>query len=150
MPHQLPDWVWPLALMSLCGLAVWRGRDEERLAVAGLLANWALCLVVYRTSEQAQFAVLIFDALLMCLYLAIAFRTRRYWPLFAAAFQVLMVLTHLARVADAAVSGWAYLTALLVWSYLGLLTLAYAAWTAPRYADTGDGELNPSPGATRR
>ncbi len=149
MSYQLPTWVWPVALMSLCGLAVWRGRDEERLATAGLLANWALCMVVYRTSEQAQIPVLVFDSALMALYLAIALRSQRYWPLFAAAFQILVVLTHLARLADAGVSGWAYLTALLVWSYLSVFTLAYAAWTAPRYAETPSG-FNAEPGATRR
>ena len=134
MPYQLPHWVWPTALMAVCAIAVWRGGDDERLAAAGILADWALSLLVFKPhSEATQWGVLIVDAALLGLYLWLALRSRRHWPLFAAGFQVLMVVTHLGRAVDPAVSGWAYITAGLVWAYLVLLTIGYGAWTAPRH-----------------
>ena len=134
MTYQLPDWVWPTALMTVCVIAVWRGRDEERLAVAALLANWALTVLVAKVdSGTTQWERLAVDAALLGIYLWLALRSRRYWPLFAAGFQVLCVVTHLGRIADPTVSGWAYLTAGLIWSYLVLFTLGYGAWTAPRF-----------------
>ncbi|MBI1197250.1 MAG: hypothetical protein GC203_05245 [Phenylobacterium sp.] len=148
--YQLPVWVWPTALMVACGLAVWRGRDEERLAAAGLLANWALTLVVFRSrSQETQWAILALDSALLALYMWIALRTRRFWPLPVAGFQLLCVVTHVAHAVDPRVSGWAYLTAGIVWSYLILFTISYGAWTAPRYAETDD-EPNAAFGAMRR
>ncbi|RAK67324.1 hypothetical protein [Phenylobacterium kunshanense] len=150
MSYQLPVWVWPTVLMTVCAIAVWRGRDEERLAAAAELATWALTLVVFRArSDDTQWAVLIIDFSLLAVLLWIALRSRRYWPLFATGFQLLAVVTHLAHALDSTVSGWAYLTAALVFNYLTLLVVGYAAWTAPRYADTDD-TPSAAPGATRR
>jgi hypothetical protein len=133
--YQLPIWVWPTALMSVCALAVWKGGDEERLAAGGLLANWALSMMVFRArSEDVQWPIVLTDGALFALYLGIALRSRRFWPLFIAAFALLVLVTHLAHGLDAAVSGWAYLTAELLWSYLMLIALGYAAWTTTRQA----------------
>ena len=136
--------------MAVCAIAVWRGRDEERLAAAGLLANWALSLVVFRSmSETTQWEMLIFDTALLALYLWLALRSHRYWPLFAAGFQVLVVVTHLGSAIDPTVSGWAYLTAGLIWAYLVLFSIAFGAWTAPRYAINA-ADPTEGPGATLR
>ncbi len=131
--YQLPIWVWPSALLLVCAVAVWRGRDNERLAAGALLAAWALSMVVFKArSEETQWAVLIVDSSLLAVYGWIALRTRRYWPLFLAAFQFLAVITHGAHALDTAVSGWAYITAIRVWTYLGLFAIGYGSWTAPR------------------
>lgn len=148
--YQLPVWVWPTVLMTVCVVAVWRGRDEERLAAAGELASWALTLVVFKArSADTQWAVLAIDAGLLALFVWIALRSIRYWPLFVASFQLLAVVTHLAHALDSSVSGWAYLTAALAFNYLALLVVGYAAWTAPRYAEVANA-AGAAPGATRR
>lgn len=139
--------------MTVCILAAWRGRDDERLAAGGLLANWALSLVVFKSqSEETQWAVSLFDGALTILYFWIALRTRRYWPLFAGGFQLLVMVTHLGHAIDPRVSGWAYLTAQLLWAYLVMISIGYGAMTAPRrYADIEalEAEID-VPGATRR
>ena len=131
MSLQLPHWVWPSALMAVCALAVWRGREEERLAAAAVLADWALSLFVFRVGEETQWSVLVVDSGQFGVLLWIAMRSRRYWPLSTAAFGLLQLVTHLAHALDPAVSGWSYMTAELIWSYMLLLTVAYGAWTAP-------------------
>jgi hypothetical protein len=139
--------------MSVCALAVWKGRDEERLAAGGLLANWALSMVVFRArSEDVQWPIILTDGALFALYLWIALRSVRFWPLFLASFALLVLLTHLAHGLDQGVSGWAYLTAELLWSYLMLVALGYAAWTANRRpaADYPAAAAEGNPGATRR
>jgi len=150
--YQLPVWVWPTVLMGVCGLAAWRGRDPERLAAGGYLAAWALTVVVFKDgSRDIQWAVMAIDGALLVLMVGLALRSRRFWPLFVAALQLLAVLTHIARALDARVSGWAYLTAVLVWGYLALGMIAYGAWTAPRrYAEIEADDPNEVPGATRR
>ncbi|MBL8770097.1 MAG: hypothetical protein JNK30_01845 [Phenylobacterium sp.] len=133
----MPHWVWPTALLTVCALAVWRGGDDERLAAGGQLANWALTILLVRanggtTSDETQWGVLAADVALLSLLLWIALRSRRYWPLFATAFHLLVVLVHFGRIVDPRVSGWAYLTAGLIFAYLVLIAIAYGAWTAPR------------------
>ena len=137
LSYQLPIWVWPITLMAVCLISVWRGRDEERLAAGGELATWALSLVAHRAhSGQTEWAILFIDISLLALFFWIAFRSERFWPLFAAAFQLLAVVTHLANSLDDTVSTWAYVTAGLAWNYLALFSIGYGAWTAPRHAAT--------------
>jgi hypothetical protein len=147
LSYQLPIWVWPTVLMTVCAIAVWRGRDHERLAAGSELASWSMSLLVFRSrSELTQWPVLFIDAVLLAILVWIALRSPRYWPLFAAGFQLLAVLTHLAHALDAVVSGWAYLTAMLIWNYLTLTAIGYGGWTAARrYAEIE--ELPPPSGA---
>ena len=136
--------------MLVCWLAVWRGRDDERLAAAGFLANWAITLVVFRSySLDTQWYVMGLDVALLTLCLWLALRSQRFWPLFVAAFVLLNVLTHLAHALDSGVTGWAYLTAALIWSYLALIAIGYGAWTAPYYT-TAAPDAADAPGATLR
>ena len=136
--------------MIVCGLAVWRGRDDERLAAAATLANWAITLVLFRAySDDTQWAVMVVDFALLALMVWLALRSDRYWPLFAAAFALLTILTHIAHALDTSVSGWAYLTAALIWSYLSLIAIGYGAFTAPFYRPAG-AAADATPGATLR
>jgi hypothetical protein len=133
LSYQLPVWVWPAALLSVCIITVWRGGDEERLAAGALLANWAVTLILFDKAHpnDLQRGILVVDLALLILYFWLALRSRRYWPLFAAAFQLLVIFTHLGRALDPAVRGWAYLTAGIIWSYLVLIAIATGAWTRP-------------------
>jgi len=136
--------------MIVCVLAVWRGSDDERLASAGLLAAWAISMVAFRAkSEDTQWAIFAIDFSLFALYLFIALRSVRFWPLFLAGFGLLMVITHLAHAFDTGISGWAYWTAARVWNYLCLFTIGYGAWTAP-YVAKAFADPSDVPGATRR
>jgi hypothetical protein len=129
---ELPHWIWPTALMGVCGVAAWRGRDEERLAAGAILADWAVSVFVARVqSQETQWGVLLVDTAQFAVLLWIAMRSTRFWPLTVAAFALLQLVTHLAHAADPTVTGWSYFTAELIWSYMLLLTVGYGAWTAP-------------------
>jgi hypothetical protein len=146
--YQLPLWVWPSAVVAVSALAIRRGGNEERLAAATVVMGWALSLVVFKDrSQDTQWEVLLIDCGVFAVYLWLALRSRRYWPIFAAGFKLLGLITHLAHAIDEAVSGWAYITAELIFSYLALFTIGYAAWTAPNYA-AAKGEPTEA-GATR-
>ena len=150
MHIQLPPWVWPTALLGVCAVAVWRGRSDARLAAGAYLMAWAITRMVYDPGDRGtQWPILGVDIALLALLGWIALRSRRFWPLFAAGFQLLAVGIHLARAADQAVTGWAYITAQVVFSYLVILAIGYGAWTASRHA-TGAAEPKDPTGATRR
>ncbi len=142
--YQLPHWVWPAAVVIACLLAVWRGRDEERLATGAIVLGWAMTVMAWKVnSQETQWAVLAVDLAEMPVFLWIALRSVRWWPLFATAFKLLIVVTHLAHAFDPSLSGWAYLTAGLLWSYLALFTVAYASWSAPRAAEVDPDVASP-------
>jgi hypothetical protein len=117
--------------MVVCALAVWRGRDDERLSAAAVLADWALSIFAFRVGEVTQWGILIVDTGQFAVLLWISMRSRRFWPLFAAAFGLLQLVTHLAHAIDPVVSGWSYQTASLIWSYMLLFSVGYGAVTTP-------------------
>lgn len=138
--YQLPPWVWPTAVISAGALSLVRGRDEERVAAFTMLASWAVTMVVYRADNHGtQWGILLVDLAQLGVFLWLAAKSRRYWPLFVAAFGLLQVLTHGAKTLDTGISAWAYITAQIIWSYLIVFAIVYASWTAPhRYAEIGD------------
>lgn len=149
--YQLPTFVWPATILGVCALATWRGRNHERLAAGGLLASWALSLVSYERALQTQWGIVAVDACLLALLIWISLRSRRFWPMFAAGFHVLAMLTHLARALDATFSGWTYMTAEMIWSYLVLLAVGYGAWSAPSHQATYAADsVDTPPGDTLR
>jgi hypothetical protein len=90
-------------------------------------------MAVYRTGfRETEWGIFAVDAALLALLCWIALRSPRYWPLLAAGFHLLAVVTHLAKSVDRQVGAWAYITAEIIWGYLLALTIGYAAWTAPR------------------
>ena len=135
--YQLPPWVWPTAVIGSGAVALLRGREEERVAAFTMLASWAVTMVVYRAdSRGAQWGIFLVDTVQLGVFLWLAVKSPRYWPLFVAAFGLLQVLTHGAKALDTGISAWAYITAQIIWSYLIVFAIVYASWTAPRrYAE---------------
>lgn len=117
----------------LMALTIWRGGPEERGAANALLIAWLFSKILYRYQGlQTEWGILVVDTALLAFLMWIALRSRRYWPLFAAGFYLLAVVTHLAEIVNPAVGGWAYITAGIMWSYLLAFAIAYGALTRPR------------------
>ncbi|MBL8553141.1 MAG: hypothetical protein JNL41_02595 [Phenylobacterium sp.] len=149
---QLPLWTYPTVVIGAGLAALWRGREEERLGAFTMLAAWAVTMVVYRTgSRDTQWGIFAVDTVQFVVFVWLSMKTRRYWPLFAAGFGLLQVVTHGAKTLDTGISAWAYITAQIIWSYLILFTIIYASLSAPRrYAEIEAMPAIDPPGATRR
>ncbi|MGA0606036.1 hypothetical protein ACO2Q0_08545 [Phenylobacterium sp. VNQ135] len=131
---------WTLATLAMFAVAMCRGGPDERLAANTVLIGWLLSKIMFRYQGlETEWGVLVVDIGALAVFVWIALRSARYWPLFAAGFHLLSVVTHIARMVDPTVGGWAYLTAGIIWGYLLLATIAYGAWTSPRYAQAGAG-----------
>ena len=82
----------------------------------------------------------------------LALRSHRYWPIWAAGFQLLAIITHWAHSLDRTLNGWTYMTAGIIWGYLLVGTLAVGTWNVWRrraYPTASDDPIT-DPGATRR
>ena len=117
-------------MAAVSGFAFWRGGRPERLVAAVNIAAWLASPLVedHRNWLDPQWGILGVDILFLAVLLWLALRTDRRWLLFAAAFQLLGVVTHGAMMADRTVGGWAYITAGVIWSYLVLTSLAVGTW----------------------
>lgn len=121
--------IWTLSMLLVSGFALWRGgRPERWVAVANLLA-WILTPLAYRNDLiDPQWGVFLVDVGFLTLLAGLAMTTDRNWLLFAAAFQLLAVMTHIAIAVDRGVRTLAYFRGLVIWSYLVLGALAVGAW----------------------
>jgi hypothetical protein len=135
---DLPAWVGPIVFVPICGLALWKGGWEERVAAIGFLLSLSVTYVFVDTTwPEVQKAIFAADTSLLVLLLAVALRGRRYWPMAAASVQLLAVLTHIAKLVDRGTGQWAYMTAEIIWTYLLLAALgigAYRRWRSGRIA----------------
>ena len=131
------------ALAICCGVAFWLGRDSERLTAAVLVLA-AMVSPLVQTSDffHPEGGILSIDVLLLVYLLALALRSDRYWPLWAAGFQVVGTFIHVARLVDATVWPYAYATAQVFWSYPVLFALAAGTWLEARYRGR---EIHPFP-----
>lgn len=128
--------VWTAAILLVSAFALWRGSAIERLvAIANMLA-WITTMVVQDRLSwinplswvNPQWGVLIVDLAFAALLLTLAARKDRTWLLFAAAFQVLGVVTHVAMIVDDGFRAQTYLAGLIIWSYLVLASLGVGTW----------------------
>jgi hypothetical protein len=124
-------WMALLLFWSICGLAIWKGGREERLIAAVLILNTFLTPIIKR-SDWASAGLFVTDVVQLIIFLLIALKTRRWWPLFAAAIQLLMVLTHTARHMDPTLGAWAYITGGVIWTYALLGCVLFGALTTWR------------------
>ena len=68
----------------------------------------------------------------MLLLTWIAIRSPRYWPLFAAAFQLLCVIIHVARLIDPGVRAWSYATGQVIFSQMVVIAVGVGVWNSWR------------------
>lgn len=133
MTIALPTWLGPVILLLVCSAAFLRGGVEERLTAAGLLINVAVTVLLRDDSwpalQRAGFAV---DVLMLFLLVGIALWSPKYWPMAAAGFQLLAVLTHIGKMIDPELEQWAYITAIVIWTYLLLSALGVGVWNSWR------------------
>lgn len=127
----LPPAVPILVIGAVCIFSVWKGDREERIAgIAFAIGVVTAPLLKDRQWVGPQWGNFALDAAYFALLIGMALRTRKYWPLFAAGFQLLLVLTHAASMVDHQLGAWAYITAGVIWTYLGLFALGAGAWNS--------------------
>lgn len=124
-----PEQIWAVAMLAVSSYAWWRGGWVERVvSVANVLAWIATAALQNRTNwVDPQWSVFAVDVVFLGVLLGLVVRSDRNWILPAAAFQLLLVITHAAIIVDEGVRARAYITALILWSYLVLITLALGA-----------------------
>ena len=129
------------------------GREEKIAAVYFALAALAAPWILDKRWAGTQWAVFAVDVGYLVLLLVLALRSAKWWPIPAAAFQLLAILTHVASLIDHQLRAWAYVTAGVIWTYLGLAAIVvgtFNTWRARRQPAAKAAPAMAEPGATRR
>lgn len=129
----LPPWLVLGLVAAVFATALWKGGPEERATAGVLIGGWAITLIFRdRHWSDPQWVGFGVDIATLLFLGVMALRTHQFWPLFAAAFQLLGVVTHTARIIDTTLGEWAYITGGVIFSYLVLAALAGGTWEATR------------------
>ena len=110
-----------IALAATCAVTWLRGERPERLGAAivlvGSVATMGAANVPGLEIRSSQLGILAVDVLVLAGFLALVFKTDRYWPLWVSGFHLVGVATHLVMLFYPAVLPVAYRVVRGLWAY---------------------------------
>ena len=126
-----PHLYWTLLALT-CGYALIRGgRDERIVAIVCLVASVLTAFVLspwgHRYS-QIEAGEMLVDLTVLAVFVAVALRSDRFWPLWIAGLQLTSSLAHLLKGINIDLLPQAYEAATKFWSYPILLIIAAGTW----------------------
>src|SRR5687768_10324700 len=87
--------------ITTCVLAVWRGGYEERIVGWAFIANILASKAAYSNNwQEPEYLLLSVDIAFLAFLTYRCLRTTRWWVLWFTAFQLLVVIIHVATVVD--------------------------------------------------
>lgn len=132
---MLPHLFWTLLFATMI-YALLKGTNELRIAAAGCVAATVATRLLKAPGalkyQEMEFGVLAVDVGLFALFLAIALRSQRFWPLWVSGFHLVTVTAHAFRALKVDLLPAAYALAVQFWSYPVLLCIGLAIWRAER------------------
>jgi DNA repair protein RadC len=135
---HLTQVVFLATMIAALTAALSRGGLHERVGAALLFVAAMVTPMVQRhLFNKVETGIAIVDLLLFGALLWMALTSNRRWPVYAAAFQALGVLTHLARLKAGPVNGDSYGHLLVAWSYLVTMSLLLGSLIEPRESTEG-------------
>jgi hypothetical membrane protein len=127
-----------LALLILCaGYALAAGGAPERTGSAIYVVSAVVTYLILGFHSghkwfQVEFGVFIVDVITFVVFVWLALRANRFWPIWVSALLGLGVLAHLARLAGPDVRWYAYAVVLTIWSYPILAIMALGTFNHQR------------------
>lgn len=126
-----------ILFVVIAGLTYWRGGRPERLAMTALIAASLASPLVQNTSnfDAPQWGVMIVDVLLFSAFAALVWRYDRSWLPWAAAFQLITIMTHVGFALNLDILSRAYLSTsyLLFFGELAAITWGVFRNGGPRH-----------------
>lgn len=132
LPKQL---FWTIVFL-IFAYAWWRGRTEEKAAATTCaLAVVATRLIIPPPNVRysgVEFGLLAIDVAVLISLVAIAIWSKRFWPLWAAGFQLTVSMSHGLKAVELDLLPRAYAAAAVFWSYPILLLILVGTWRTHR------------------
>ena len=112
--------------LGVCAMAVWKGDRPARLAGAAAAVTWLASAGAqdWPRADGPEYGIFAVDVAYLAFSLWLGGSSGRLWALFIAAFQLLIVLTHVAVIIDLRIGQFGFFSAYFVWSYLIIVAIA--------------------------
>jgi hypothetical protein len=115
-------------MWSVCIYAFLRGGREEKTAAIGAIVGAYLTFLTVGLLRirytQVELPLLLIDAGIFVLLLAIALRSKKFWPLWLTSFTGVELVSHLAPLMPKMLPE-TYYSAVALWGYPKLIVLAF-------------------------
>lgn len=119
-------------LVATAVLAFALGGRDERLTAGAFVIATLLSWLADTQYSSTQINVLLIDFGLLLALLGLALTSDRFWPMYAAAFQLIGTIVHVASMTETGNFAWAYAVGLIFWSYAVMATLVAGTWLEGR------------------
>lgn len=121
-----------LIMVSVCVFALWQGDQPERVGAGAYLLAWLLTLVIQNDAQltSLQPPMLAIDVVVLGIFVGLAWKSHKTWPLWAAAFQLLATMAYFVPMVDARLPAWSYLTVVNIAGYGVLASLGIGTFWA--------------------
>lgn len=123
--HQI---LFLVLLAAVCAYACVRGGPPERLVATAFLVAALLTALLQAVYRSIEIGILLVDAGLLALMLAIALASTRFWPLLMTSLQGSEVLGHFAKLLAPETVPEAYFAVVAFWGFPMLALLAWGTW----------------------
>ena len=129
---MLPAYAYLTILLVCWTYALFRGGAPEKIG-ASVIGIGSLLSLVAATSPgtrfgAVEFGVFLVDVAAFAVFLGLALRAERHWPLWIAALQAIGTAGHAAKLLDPKVIPLAYAFVLAFWVYPMLLLVVLGTW----------------------
>ena len=123
-----------LLALAVCAFALWKGDRPEKLGGGVLAAAWIISDLAqdWPRADGPEYGIMAVDVAYFAFSLWLGLSSGRLWALFVAAFQLLIVLTHVATIIDLRIGQFGFFSAYFIWSYLIIVALAVGTVQAMR------------------
>lgn len=120
-------------MLVVCGLALWQGDRDVRLAGASLLIAWlgSSTAESYAQTGEPLYVVLVIDLALLVAFSVVTYRSDRWWPIAMTLLHATGIVGHITYLFEVKVSVAVYYTLIGVPSIgllVALLTGTVGAW----------------------
>lgn len=139
MFDTLASQVGALFALLVAAFAFMKGDEPERIGAGAYMLGLFASQLVQDGSQLygTQWGLLAIDSIFLAVCAALAWKSRRTWPIWACALQSLVVMTHVLTLVDLRPTFTAFYTVINLASYGVLLALAigtFWAWQERRAA----------------
>lgn len=122
-----------------CGFAFLKGDEPERVWAGAYILGWFASLLAQDDVAlfTAQIRIFLIDVVMLFILIGLIWKARRVWPTWAAACQLLVVMSHVVAITDLRSSASAVIAVINLAGYGVLVALAigtFWAWQERRAA----------------
>lgn len=126
-------------VVIVCAFAFLRGDKPERIASGAYILCWFASLLTQdsRSFYRADYAMFTVDVFLLIVLAALSWKSKRNWPVWASALQLLVVMSHVVAFVDKKPPVFSILAAINLAGYGVLVAIAvgtFWAWQDRRAA----------------